>query len=270
MAYDELREYVSQVSNVDLQEGVRTLRKFGRANLVTKSVRNTIMTQGSTAVLNETLTTANLVDTLSSTAANTAVLGVQGFTVDTSGDLTFVDQDVTMNGSTGATLGTPLSRITRMYVKEGTFASPSASVAINVYASESTNTGLSTGLPSSMAYCKAVMPAGINQTEKAQTCTEDGEYAAIQSVTATVPEAASPTGTAAADISLEVKKKGGVFRPVGLELAVGAQQRTGTVYFDPPVVVPPNSDVRLVGSASTTDLVVSGAINGVLFRKQGF
>jgi hypothetical protein len=269
MAYDEIREYVSESQSVDLQEGVRTLRKFGRANLVTKSARNTIMTQGSTAVLNETLTTANLVDTLSSTATNAAVLGVQGYTVSTLGNLTFVDQDVTMNGSTAVTLDPPLSRITRIYVKEGTFASPSASVTVPVYASESTNTGLTAGLPSSMAYCKAIMPANINQTEKAATCTADGEYAAIQSVCATVPEAVSPTGTAAADINLEVRKKGGVFRPVGLELSIGAQQRTAVVNFDPPVIVPPNSDMRLVASASTTDLVVTGVVNGVLFKEHG-
>jgi hypothetical protein len=61
----------------------------------------------------------------------------------------------------------------------------------------------------------------------------------------------------------------GVFRPAGLELAVGAQQRTGVVPFEPPVIVPPNSDFRLVASASTTDLVVTGVINGVKFKEQG-
>ena len=266
---DELREWVEDKETVSLQGPGNTLRKFGRGNMATKSARNTLMTQVTTAVVNETLTTANLVDTLSSTAANTATIGVQGFTVDTSGDLTYVDQEVTMSGTTGVTLGTPLSRITRMYVKEGTFASPSADVAVNVYASESTNTGLTSGLPSSVAYCKAIMPGGKNQTEKAQTCTASNEYAVITSISATAPEAVSPTGTAACDIDLEIKRKGGVFRPAGIEIAVGAQQRTANTELNPPVIIPPNSDFRLVGYASTTDMVVSGAINGVVYRTQG-
>ena len=137
-----------------------------------------------------------------------------------------------------------------MYVKEGTFASPSADVAVNVYASESTNTGLNRRPAFIYAYCKAVMPGGINQTEKAQTCVAKEEYLAVTSITASMPEAASPTGTAAADVELEVKRKGGVFRPVGAETAVGVGFRTVNAPLDPPVIVPPNSDIRLVAKAS--------------------
>ena len=251
-----------------LQDYAKPMRKFGRGVCAAAQTKTALMTQQSTTVDVEAHTTANLVDTLSSTAANTAVLGVQGFTADTSGDLTYVDQDATMNGTTAVTLATPLNTVTRLYVKEGTFASPSADVAVPVYASESTNTGLTAGLPTSAAYCKAIMPANVNQTEKALTATASNEYAAILGVDVSLPEAASPTGTAAADISLEIKRKGGVYRPVGLEAAVGAQQRTASVTFDPPVIVPPNSYFRLVASASTLDLTVAGAMNGVVFQVQ--
>jgi hypothetical protein len=263
------RKQIEDSYNVKLQDGYESLRKFGRGTCYAKQTKTTLMTQMTSVVDNETYTTADLVDTLSSTAANVATIGVEGYTIDSSGDMTYVEQDVTMSGTTGVTLSTPLSRITRMFTKEKTFATPTSSVAVNVYASESTNTGLSSGAPSSVTYCKAIMPGGVNQTEKAATCTANNEYAVVHSVCATLPEAASPTGTAAADISLEVKRKGGVFRPAGLELAVGAQQRTGVVPFEPPVIVPPNSDFRLVASASTTDLVVTGVINGVKFKEQG-
>jgi len=113
------------------------------------------------------------------------------------------------------------------------------------------------------------MPANINQTEKALTCTDKNEYAAIMAVEASLPEGASPTGTAAADIKLEIRRKGGVFRPAGLEAAVGAQQRHVVVEFDPPEIVPPNSYFCLTAKASTVDLVVGGTISGVIFRTQG-
>ena len=267
--YEEAKEHIEITESVDLQDGYKPLRKFGRGLCAATQTKTVLMTQVTTVIDVETHTTANLVDTLSSTASNTATIGVQGFTVDTSGDLTYVSQDATMNGTTAVTLTTPLNTVTRMFVKEGTFASPSADVAVPVYASESTNTGLTAGLPTSAAYCKAIMPANVNQTEKALTATAKDEYAAVLGVEVSLPEGASPTGTAAADVNLEIKRKGGVYRPVGLEAAVGAQQRTAVVKFDPPVVVPPNSYFRLVASASTADLVVAGAMNGVVFRKQG-
>ena len=267
--YADIKEYIEQTESVSLQDGVTPLRKFGRGLCAAKQTKTTLMTQLSTNVDTETLTTANLVDTISSSAANTRVIGVQGYTVDTSGDLTYVSQDVTLTGTTGATLTTPLSRVTRMFVKDGTFGSPATDTTMNIYASESTNTALTSGVPSSAAFCKCILPAFVNQTEKAQTCSASNEYIAVLSIDVALPEAASPTGTAAADVDLEIKRKGGTFRPVGTELSVGASFRTGSLTLDPPVVVPPNSDFRLVASASTSDLKVSGAINGVIFKTQG-
>ena len=267
--YEDIRNHIEITEGVAIQEGYKPLRKFGRGICYAKETKTVLMTQATSVLDVEAHTTANLVDTISCTAANTAVLGIEGFTIDTSGDLTFVSQDATLSGTTGVTLGTPLNTVTRMYVKEGTFASPSVPCTMNVYCTESTNGGLTAGLPSTLADTKTVMPANINQTEKALTCTDKNEYAAILGVDASLPEAASPTGTAAADIGLEIKRKGGVYRPVGLEAAVGAQQRTASIKFDPPVVVPPNSYFRLVANGSTSDLVVAGNINGVIYRKQG-
>ena len=267
--YDGIKEHIEITDSVDLQDGYKPLRKFGRGICYAKETKTVLMTQATSVLDVEAHTTANLVDTISCTAANTAVLGVEGFTIDTSGDLTFVSQDATLSGTTGVTLGTPLNTVTRMYVKEGTFASPSVPCTMNVYCTESTNGGLTAGLPSTLADTKTVMPANINQTEKALTAADKDQYIAITGIDASIPEAASPTGTAAADISLEIKRKGGVYRPVGLEAAVGAQQRTASIKFDPPVVVPPNSYVRLVANASTPDLTVAGAMSGVVFRKQG-
>lgn len=267
--YEDLRKHIEITEGVDIQEGYATIRKFGRGTCYAKETKTALMTQATSVLDVEAHTTANLVDTISCTAANTAVLGVEGFTIDTSGDLTFVSQDATLSGTTGVTLGTPLNTVTRLYVKEGTFASPSVPCTMNVYCTESTNAGLTAGAPSTLADTKTVMPANINQTEKALTAADKDQYIAITGVDASLPEGASPTGTAAADISLEIKRKGGVYRPVGLEAAVGAQQRTANIKFDPPVVVPPNSYVRLVANASTPDLTVAGAMSGVVFRKQG-
>ena len=130
-------------------------------------------------------------------------------------------------------------------------------------------TGIASGVPSSGNDVYAIIPAGVQQTEKAQSATAAGEYLIIRSVSASIPEAASPTGTAACDVDLEIKRKGGVWRPIGGQLACSAQQRTVTVEYEPPIVVPPSADYRLVGRASTTDLVVGGVISGVSVKVHG-
>ena len=267
--YKEAKEHIEITESVDLQDGYKPLRKFGRGLCAAKQTKTALMTQVTTVIDVETHTTANLVDTLSSTASNTATIGVQGFTVDTSGDLTYVNQDATMNGTTAVTLTTPLNTVTRMYVKEGTFATPSSDVATNVYASESTNTGLTAGLPSSMAYCKAIMPANVNQTEKCANCTASNEYAAITALHLTLSSTVANNATGSCDLDVEIKRKGGVWRPAGTEIGVAAESRHSHANFNPPIVVPPNSYFRVVGNATTTDWVVAGSMEGVIFRTQG-
>ena len=77
MAYDELKEMVEEMQSVRLQDGHRHMRKFGRGTCWAKQTKTALMTQGSSPIATETLTTANLVDTLSSTTANTATISVQ-------------------------------------------------------------------------------------------------------------------------------------------------------------------------------------------------
>lgn len=244
----------------------KQLRKFGRKSLPAKDVSYTIMTQGSTAINHETYTTANTIDSvICSTTGNTQSIRVEGHTVNSSGDLTFTVQNVTLTGSTAVTLTTPLARCTRLAVNPGTWASPTSDLSGAVYAYESTNTGVSGGVPSSAAYVHCIIPNGYNQSEKAATSVSEKDYWLINQVQAAIPQGASPTGAAALDIDLEIRSvKGGVFRPTGAEMSVGAGSRTATLNFRPYLVVPPNSDVRLTAIGSTTDVVVTGAIGGVL------
>ena len=244
----------------------KPLRKFGRKSLHAKDTKYTIMTQGSTTIAHETYTTANTINSVvASTTGQTQTITIEGYTVSTGGDLTFVSQNKTLTGSTAVTLTTPLARCTRMYVANGTWAAPTSDLGAVVYAYQSTKTGLTGGVPSSAAHVSCIIPSGYNQSEKAATSTSFKDYWLITGVHAAVPEAASPTGTAAFDIDLEIRSvKGGVFKPTGAELSIGAGSRYAQAEYRPYIVVPPNSDVRLVGISSTTDTVVTGSISGFL------
>ena len=244
----------------------KQLRKFGRKSIPAKDVSHTIMTQGSTAVLHETYTTANTINSvIASTTGQTQSIRVEGQTIDTSGDLQFVVQNVTLGGSTAVSLTTPLARCTRLAVNPGTFASPTSALSAAVYAYQSTKTGVSGGVPSSAVHVNCIISNGSNQSEKCATSVSYKDYWLIKQIQAAIPEVASPNGTAAFDIDLEIRSvKGGVFRPSGAELSIGAGSRFAALDFSPYIIVPPNSDVRLTAIGSTSNLTVTGAISGIL------
>jgi len=242
----------------------KQLRKFGRTLIPVKDVRNTIMTQGSTAVVNEAYTTANTIDSVIASTTATQSLYVEGHTIDTSGDLTFVSQNVTLASSVRVALTTPLARCNRLAINPGTFASPAADNIANIYAYQSTKTGVSGGIPSSAVHVNCMISSGFNQSNKAATVTSFKDYWLVTGIVASLPQAASPTGTVALDVDLEIRLKGGVFRPTGGQVAIGAGDRTAHRTYDPYILVPPNSDIRMIATASTGDVAVTGTMEGFL------
>ncbi len=244
----------------------RNIRKFGATEIPTKNVQYSIMSQGSTAINHEALSTSNKIDSIvADETGNTQVISISGHTISTAGNLTGVSQEATLSGTTAVSLGTPLARVNRMYVKDGTFKAPSAplSSTASVYAYASTDTGITAGVPSSSSAVHCIIPPGANQTRKAQTSVAHNEYFALMGVTGALPERNGNVSNAV-DINLQVRHSGGVFRETGVELSVGQGSRTDSVTFGPPIIVPPNSDVRLVAVGSTSGMPVNAAFYGVL------
>ena len=251
---------------VDLKS--KTLLKFGGTANADSGVKTTVATFGSvgTPNVNETYSTTNDIDAVvSSDDGDTETLLIEGHTLDSSGNKTFVTQEVTLTGQTPAALTTALGRCTRMKVKDGTFASPSSDLAGDIYAYASDGVTVTAGVPQTNTAVKARIVAGRNQTEKAATALSSEDYYAITQFQASVSRGNASTVTA--DVELEQAALGGVFLPKGLELSVRAGGDQGEpIRFDPYLIVPKNADIRMVATTNTNDASVTGYFAGYLLR----
>jgi hypothetical protein len=194
----------------------------------------------------------NSIDTISSATTDTQVIKVEGHTSTTDNHgvtrKTFVVQSVTLTGTTKALLPTPLNRVTRAY------NTGSTDLADEVYIYE--DTAIVAGKPTDTSKIHLTI-AHHNQSEKASTSLSSQDYWLITEMHAYVLEKTS----AWADIGLEVREQGGVFR----HHAVVAATSGGVDYHIVPyIIIPPNADIRLVATASGASIDVAGLINGYL------
>lgn len=250
---------------VDLKP--KALRKFGRTENADDDVKTTVGTFGSVSTpnVNETYSTTNDIDKIvSSSGSDTEVLHVEGHTINVStGDLTFAVQEVTLTGQTPVTLGTPLARLSRMKVKKGTFASPASNLVGNIYGYASDGVTVTSGVPQTNTAVKARIVAGGNTTAKAATSISSVDYWIISQIQASCGK--NNSSTVNVDCDVEVRQLGGVFLPEGLEFSTRAGGSQSIVIdFRPYLVIPPNSDVRLVATSNTANATVSGYISGAL------
>lgn len=168
-------------------------------------------------------------------------------------DKTFAVQTKSLNGQNEVTLDTPLARITRMYVGKQNRAVDTVG---EVYGYETT--GLTTGKPTDTTKIHITMLAEKNQSEKASTSLSGTDYWLVSGFRGSLLEKSA----AFADVELQYREVGGVWRPVE---DVSTQVAPGIFKFDTLVVIPKNSDVRLVGVADATgNRDVSGSIQGYL------
>lgn len=243
----------------------KSVTKFGRTFNADNGTRTTVADfQG--AVVNETFVTTNIIDAAISTSTNdTGTITVEGHTIDGDGNLTFVVQDVTLEGQTKKALTTPLARATRAYVKNGTFASPAVDLQGVVSIYDDTGGQTAGGVPSTAAATKVRIRGDLlqNQSDKCATSTSQYDYWIIPECHINMNRSG---GTAVkADFEIEVRRLGGVFRPVGMEASLRTDVSIFThVDFKPYLIVPPNSDVRMIVTASANDTTAAGRIEGVL------
>lgn len=233
---------------VNIRRKAKTLQKFGRRSIGSSGV----YTVAELPDAHETLVTTNAIDSVVSTEnADTQTIAIEGHTIDLSGNLTFVAQQVTLPGdnTAPATLATPLARATRAYVLDGTFASPSTAPTgtVTVYDS-STAGGLSGGEPVNTVATKITITAGQTQSQKAATALSSTDCLFITGLSYM---ATRQSGAASVDFLVESRQSGGPYRPLGVEVALRTSAQPYTyVPIRPWRIIAPNSDVRIIADAS--------------------
>lgn len=229
----------------------KTLLKYGsRDDIGTSYV--TLAKLGS-GEANETFVSTNAIDKISSSnAGDTTTVVVEGHTIDANGDFRFTVQTVTLQGQTETALTTPLARATRAY------ASGATNLLGTVYIYEDDT--VSAGVPQTASKVHLTIPAGENQTFKAATTISYKDYWLITQACAAVNKKTA----AVVDMAIQVRLQGKVFRTAAVTSISSTGSNNQCVDFDPVVIVPKNSDVRLIAKANTTAVEASGWINGYL------
>lgn len=241
---------------VSVEEKAKDLFKFGRnASVGTSSVTVWDANQ------DETFATTNAIDTISSSnASDTQEIAIEGHTVSGTGadaQFTFVVQTATLNGQSKVTLDTPLARCSRLYVNSN--AQPAGD--IYVYQDDTISGGVPT--TSSKIHNTILGSDGFTQSYKCASTISNTDYYIVTGGYAAVAKKTA----ASADFTFQVRRPGGVFRPAGGRIALqSGGQTTAAITFDPYVIVPKNSDFRVVASASTTNVEVDATIQGYLAK----
>lgn len=245
--------------SVSINSKKKSLLKFGRSDNVDNATTGyTIWFTGQDQA-HETFVAANTnsIDSISSSnSGDTQTVSIEGHT-ESGGDKTFVVQTATLAGQTRVALGTALNRITR--IKN----TGSTNFAGNIFGYE--NTTISAGKPTDTTKIHITVngAGGKNQSEKAATALSSQDYWIITNFYAGYK---SKSGTNTADVSLQVRESGGVFRTVSNLIISTGQDRQRD--FNPYLIVPKNADVRLVATSSTTNQEIIGGIQGYLAEVQ--
>jgi len=229
----------------------KSLLKFGRFDALGTSSQ-TVQSQGG----NEAFPTTNAITTISSSDAGDVIpVFVEGHTVTGTGtdaQFTFVVQSATLAGQTEVALATPLARVSRVYNAGAT------NLVGDVYVYEADT--VTAGVPQTASKIHIQIEAGTDQSYKAATTISNSEMFYITTFSASV----NKKTTASVDFEVQVRRVGGVFRPVKRITAASTSQPTVSIKFEPFVVVPKNSDIRIVAVASTTAVEVNASFHAVI------
>jgi len=237
---------------VSVKNKAKDLIKYGR-NQNVQTTSSTIWVTGRDQQ-NETYVAdnANLIDSISSSTGDVESMTVEGHTM-TGGNKTFVVQTVTLQGTTRVPLPIPLNRCTRAYNNN------SVNLTGFIYIYE--NTAIAAGKPIDTTKIHLTIRAGKNQSEKCSTSLSSTDYWLLTRFRATILEKAA---NIFADVALEVRLTGKVFRERESAGVNTGGTTTITIIFEPYLIVPPNSDIRLAAIASANGTDVAGSIQGFL------
>ena len=224
---------------VSISEKNKTLRKFGRNPSVGTSFE-TVQQGGG----DETYLTSNdIVRVVSDNAGDSQLVQVEGHTI-SNGELTFVIQTATLNGTTNVTLDTPLARCTRL-VNLGT-----TDFAGTITAETSGGT----------AY---ITVTEGNQSEKCSTSVSNNDYYIITEFTGYCFDKSAATIEFIGELR-EVGETNKVFRRVFS--TAGSNGQPTIEYFEPPFIIPKNYDIRVRAKADGAGTDVGATFNGYLAK----
>ena len=231
----------------------KSLRKFGRKDDLATTAALIANIPGDPSFL----TTDAITSVVSDDASDTSAFLVEGHTIDGSGNLTFVVQTGTLTGQTPVVLDTPLARASR-------FVNISATEyvgTISVYEGGAAPGGVVTDDNE----VHVSLPAGLQQSFKAQTSVSHEDYFIVTCVAASVLRQQSRN----VDFTFETRSTTGVWLPKFQFGAASTGSSFVQVDLEPVVIVPPNTDVRITGSASSTATAVTAFFAGYLLSKTG-
>ena len=221
---------------VSIWDKAKTLSKFGKNSDLDTGVRETIWETGG----DETFKTANDIDVVvSSNPGDTQSIVIEGHTISGT-NLTFVVQTLTLNGTTNVSLTTPLARVTRAYNNGTTDFAGTITVKDNGSTTHLTINGAD----------------GQNQSKKCQTSISQNDYYIITSLSGGVIGSVSAT----INFEFQVRDAGKVWRTIR-----EFNSSTFTdVHLETPIIIKPNSDIRMVGTSGTNNTKAIASFSGYL------
>jgi hypothetical protein len=228
-----------------------SLRKFGTHDELSATEVETVWEVNS----NEEYVSDNLINrAVSSNAADNQTIFYEGHTIDGSGNLTSVTGSLTLNGQTPVAFP-GLARHTRAVNRSAT------ELQGDVYFYQSTAT-VTDGVPQeeSLIHNKISGTASPpqQQSQKAATAVSQHDWWIVTNWSTSVRVKQNTS----VNFYLEVRDQGGVFRVVST-MACSAGD-TQTRIYEPCLIVPPNSDVRVRAIAAASSAEVSSELNGYL------
>lgn len=243
LARNEIRNLYGH--DVDVVSKAKHLRKFGKATIGTSSA---LIAQlpGDPGLE----TTNAITSVVSSDAADDQTVTIEYHTIDGDGNLTFGVQTATLNGQTPVLLSTPAARVSRLYNSDST----ELAGAIAVYEGGA----VTSGVPDDSDTVHLQLLAGQQQSYKLQTSTSQYDYWIITYASFSVLRAQ----TRAVDFEIQIRNQGGVWRPAGLFGGNSSGSSFVLANLDPPLIVRPNSDVRVMATSSGATTTVTGVLGG--------
>jgi hypothetical protein len=207
----------------------KSLFRFGR-NTDLGLTKETVWSLGG----NEAYVSTNSITHVSSSSiSDNQILRIESHTVDANGDFDFVVQFVTLNGRNKVALTTPVARVS----SASNFNSHDLIGTVYVYQ----DTTITNGVPTDLSKVHITIPAGNNQSFKAATTFDRETFGILTQGFGSVGN----RQTANVEFEFEVRPKGKIFQS-GAAIVAGSASSSFSLNLDPALVIPPNSDIRVI------------------------
>lgn len=216
----------------------KSLTRFGYNPDLNQNVKEQVWQTGGL----EVLPTANTINRIVSTnVTDTQDVLIEGHYLSGS-NLIFTVQSVTLTGTTPVTLPTPLARATALINNDTTdFA--------GVVTVRDTTTG----------FIHLTAEGEHNKSLKAGTSISATDYWLITSIVLSVGK----TNAATVEFDIETKQNGYVWKPVFMT-SLANTSSVLTIPFDPVIIIPSNSDIRVTALSNSNNTAVFAQLNGYL------